>query len=119
MEAMEPSWRFPLCFRPRQLSFGLLVKKQSPIDQRKSSARPGQRRNVDDRLPATNPLGMYWKTTLRNLFGVDPRSLAVFRMAMAALLLAELAIRAADLNAMYTDAGMFSRAEICRLATTI
>ena len=40
-------------------------------------------------------------------------------MAMGALLLVDLAIRARDLNVMYTDGGMFSRAEICRLATTI
>ena len=38
---------------------------------------------------------------------------------MGVLLLADLAVRATDLNAMYTDAGMFSRAEICRLATSI
>ena len=59
------------------------------------------------------------KTPFRNLFGIDPRSLALFRMAMAALLLADLTIRATDLRAMYTDDGMFSRALICRLATTI
>jgi hypothetical protein len=55
----------------------------------------------------------------QHLFGIDPRSLAVFRMAMAALILVDLAVRASDLNVMYTDDGMFSRAEICRRATTI
>jgi hypothetical protein len=40
-------------------------------------------------------------------------------MAMGALLLVDLAIRATDLRVMYTDAGMFPRAEICRLASNI
>jgi hypothetical protein len=55
---------------------------------------------------------------LGNLFGIDPRSLAVFRIAMGALLLADLAIRATDLKAMYTDEGMFPRGEICFHYTT-
>ena len=38
---------------------------------------------------------------------------------MGALLLADLAIRATDLNAMYTDDGMFSRVIICRHVTTM
>ena len=73
---------------------GSAVKKPLPVNQRKSS-------------------------TSESLFGIDPRSLAVFRMAIGALLLVDLAVRAGDLSAMYTDDGMFSRAEICRRATTI
>jgi hypothetical protein len=57
--------------------------------------------------------------TLRKLFGIDPRSLALFRVATGLLLLADLAVRATDLSAMYTDDGMFPRAEICRRFTTI
>ena len=38
---------------------------------------------------------------------------------MGVLLLADLAVRSADLHTMYTDDGMFSRAEICRRATTV
>lgn len=53
------------------------------------------------------------------MFAIDVRSLALFRVALGALLLVDLAIRAMDLGAMYTDDGMFSRAEICRRATTI
>ena len=37
-----------------------------------------------------------WKTNIRDLFAIDPRSLAVFRMAMGALLLVDLAIRVTD-----------------------
>ncbi|MBL9135205.1 MAG: HTTM domain-containing protein [Verrucomicrobiales bacterium] len=47
------------------------------------------------------------------LFGIDVRALAVFRMAMGLLLLVDLGIRSTDLGVMYTDGGMFSRAEIC------
>lgn len=50
-----------------------------------------------------NPAGERRKATLQNLFGIDPRSLALFRMAMGALLLTDLAIRATDLKVMYTD----------------
>jgi len=53
------------------------------------------------------------------LFTIDPRSLGLFRILIGVLLLADVAIRAGDLNVMYTDDGMFPRAEIRRLATSI
>ncbi|MGE3311397.1 MAG: HTTM domain-containing protein [Limisphaerales bacterium] len=56
---------------------------------------------------------------MRRLFGIDPRSLAVFRMGMGVLLLVDLAIRATDLGAMYTDDGMFPRTEICHRVTSV
>src|SRR5262249_22733036 len=40
-------------------------------------------------------------------------------MAMGALILVDLVIRATDLNSMYTDEGMFSRIEICRRVASI
>jgi hypothetical protein len=43
------------------------------------------------------------------LFGADLRSLAVFRIALALLALADLTIRATDLYQHYTDAGNLSR----------
>ncbi len=46
---------------------------------------------------------------LGELFGVDPRGLAAFRVALALLLLADLANRARDLSAHYTDAGVLPR----------
>jgi hypothetical protein len=55
----------------------------------------------------------------RELFAIDARSLALFRIAIGALLLIDVAIRAGDVNAMYTDEGMFPRGEIRRLATSI
>lgn len=59
------------------------------------------------------------KNILRTLFSIDRRSLALFRIVMGLLLLADLAIRATDLRAMYTDEGMFPRGEISYRVTTI
>lgn len=53
-------------------------------------------------------------SALERLFAVDLRSLAAFRIALGVLLLVDLSIRAADLELMYTDDGMFSRTTICR-----
>jgi hypothetical protein len=43
--------------------------------------------------------------------GADPRSLAAFRIGLALAVLADLAVRAGDLRAHYTDAGVLSRAD--------
>ncbi|MFV0444497.1 MAG: HTTM domain-containing protein [Planctomycetaceae bacterium] len=43
------------------------------------------------------------------IFGIDTRTLAVFRVGLALLLLGDLAWRAVDLNAFYTDAGTLPR----------
>ena len=44
------------------------------------------------------------------LFGIDLRSLTAFRIGLAALLLADLAYRAMDFQAHYTDQGVLPRA---------
>ncbi len=44
------------------------------------------------------------------LFGIDARSLTAFRIGLGALLLADLAYRALDFRAHYTDAGVLPRA---------
>jgi hypothetical protein len=49
------------------------------------------------------------------LFGADLRSLAVFRIGLALAVLVDLAIRAADLRAHYTDAGVLPRADLLTL----
>jgi hypothetical protein len=49
--------------------------------------------------------GICW----REIFGVDLRSLALFRMGLAACVLADLAARAPDLVALYGDAGVLPR----------
>ncbi len=47
---------------------------------------------------------------LEELFGIDRRTLALFRVGLGVLLLADLASRAQFLTALYTDAGMLPRA---------
>lgn len=50
------------------------------------------------------------RATLAELFGIDLRSLAVFRVALGLLLLADAATRMQDLRGHYTDAGIWPRA---------
>ncbi len=56
---------------------------------------------------------------LAAMFGIDPRSLAVFRVGIGAIILCDLLIRAGDLGSMYSDWGMFPRYNICYHYTTI
>lgn len=90
------------------------VKKQPPIEQTNTPSRSASSRSGANATTATAP-----RPRSRDLFSIDPRSLALFRIFISVLLLIDLATRAADLTAMYTDGGMFPRAEICRLATSI
>ena len=46
------------------------------------------------------------KSKLNQVFDIDPRSLALFRVCVAALLLVDLAIRLQDFSAMYTEEGI-------------
>lgn len=79
---------------------------------KKTPTGPEPRRQPADR-PAPEPSrGTRWQRLGSILFAIDPRSLALFRIALGALLLVDLAIRGSDLGAMYADGGMFSRAEI-------
>ncbi len=50
----------------------------------------------------------------RQLVTVDLRALAAFRVAIALCVLADLAIRSADIHAFYSDAGILTRAERVR-----
>lgn len=56
---------------------------------------------------------------LGDLFAIDPRTLAAFRIAIGFVLLVDLGIRATDLGTMYTDQGMFPRADVLRRYTGI
>lgn len=49
------------------------------------------------------------KSKLRELFGIDVRSLALFRIGLALILLWDLAMRVQDLKAHYTDEGIMPR----------
>lgn len=55
---------------------------------------------------------------LEEMFGLDLRSLALFRMGLAIILLADLAIRAGDLAAHYSDAGVLPRSLLQEVART-
>ena len=48
-------------------------------------------------------------TPVRDLFGIDTGSLAVFRIALGLAILADLLIRAPDLGALYTEEGVLPR----------
>ena len=52
---------------------------------------------------------------LKTVFGIDLRTLALFRVMVALMILADLISRARDLTAHYTDAGILPRAEHLRL----
>ena len=50
--------------------------------------------------------------TLKTLFGIDLRSLALFRICLGLIILADLATRASDLTIFYTDVGALPRAAL-------
>ncbi|TKX75302.1 HTTM domain-containing protein [Halorubrum sp. GN11_10-6_MGM] len=52
------------------------------------------------------------RAALRRRFGVDARAFAAFRIALGAVLLVDLALRARNLGAFYTDAGVLPRAAL-------
>lgn len=48
------------------------------------------------------------RAKLNELFGIDPRSLAVLRVGLALMLLADTYVRFTEIDAMYADAGLMS-----------
>jgi hypothetical protein len=59
------------------------------------------------------------RAALRARLGVDTRALAAFRVALGLLVLADLALRARDLTAFYTDAGVLPRSLLFELFPTV
>ena len=60
---------------------------------------------------------MFWqspsfRSKLKNLFGIDLRSLALFRISIALIVLYELICRSDDLAAFYADSGVLPRAAL-------
>ena len=55
---------------------------------------------------------------LRNIVGIDPRSLASCRIAVGLLLLVDLLLRLPDLEAMNTDAGIMPIEPIQKIGYT-
>ena len=63
-----------------------------------------------------SPASSFWSPRLIEIFGIDPRSLASFRIATAMVLLYDLAGRVVDVRAFYSDTGIVSIAqqqEVC------
>jgi hypothetical protein len=54
------------------------------------------------------------RSTVAQLFGIDLRSLALFRVSLGVMLLADLAWRARDLEAFYTDFGVLPRSHLAQ-----
>ena len=54
-------------------------------------------------------------TRLRTVFSFDLRSLALFRVMLALVVLADLALRSLDLRTFYTDAGVLPRADLLEI----
>ena len=50
--------------------------------------------------------------SIKDVLGVDLRTLALFRVALALVVLADLVTRATDLGALYTDAGVLRRSDL-------
>ena len=59
--------------------------------------------------PPSSPVWFLVKSRLREIFSLDVRSLALLRMSLALVLLADLGARSVDLYAHYTDAGVLPR----------
>ena len=60
-------------------------------------------------IPLAKKIEAFFISKTRDVFTLDVRSLAVFRMGFGLILLADLAIRAQALTAHYTDSGVFPR----------
>jgi predicted DCC family thiol-disulfide oxidoreductase YuxK len=69
-----------------------------------------------DPIPAPEPaiVRTPLNQTIVSIFGLDLRSLALFRIALGFLILYDLFIRAGDMTAFYTDQGILPRADLLR-----
>lgn len=55
-----------------------------------------------------------WREKIGELFGIDIRSLALFRIGLALIILGDLLVRVQDLKAHYTDEGVLPRGFVSR-----
>src|SRR5689334_19621469 len=51
----------------------------------------------------------FWRSKLKEMFSTDLRSLALYRIGLGVVMLADLATRVMDLSVFYTDAGLAPR----------
>ena len=63
---------------------------------------------------AGSPMARWGRAKFVEIFGADLRSLAAFRIVLAAIVLADLAGRATDLTVHYTDDGVLPRSMVLR-----
>lgn len=66
----------------------------------------------DGNPPRRARLASRLRATLRHRLGIDPRALAAFRVSLGVVLLADLALRARNLVAFYTDVGVLPRSTL-------
>jgi len=64
-----------------------------------------------DSLTNESPDPINWLGRLKTVFSIDLRSLALMRIAMALLILVDLALRSSTMQLFYTDAGLLPRAK--------
>ncbi len=89
----------------------MAVAPHGQVEQMFLSAKEPADRNVCPTDSRQNP-GSLFQAKIRELFALDLRSLATFRIGVALLLLVDLAIRATALEAHYTDLGVLPRSAL-------
>lgn len=57
-----------------------------------------------------------WLCPMRTVFSIDLRSMVVFRIMLALVILADLVLRSADLNVFYTDDGVLPRRDVLSIS---
>ena len=60
-------------------------------------------------MESTNTPRPAWRAAVEEVFGLDTRSLAVMRVGLGLLILADLSVRSTDVTAFYTDQGVLPR----------
>lgn len=82
-----------------------------PVLDRTSATASSSVRIADHSRPSP---GLLWRIVchLRDAYSLDLRSLALFRIALGAVLIGDLLVRASDLTVFYTDFGVLPRAAL-------
>lgn len=75
-------------------------------------AQPSETSTAGSSRDVVEPRHAWRLSGPREIFAIDLRTLALFRVGLALVVLADLVLRARDLRAHYTDFGIFPRAEL-------
>lgn len=76
---------------------------------RESSGSSSERREQSAAAPKTAKPPARWRAKLGQVFSIDLRSLALFRMALALVLIADTGVALTNAEAFYSDAGVLPR----------